>query len=125
LIGLRAAGALVVGLPIAALVAGAVARSSTEQALAGGLPCPILFVTGFACPLCGMTHATVALGAGDLGAAFDAHPLFPLVLAFVIWGGVQLARGQPLAIGGRRVPLPVLLAGIAVVWVVNAVAFGR
>ena len=67
-----------------------------------------------------MTHATVALGAGDLGGAFDAHPLFPLVLAFVIWGGVQLARGKPLAIAGRKVPLPALLVFIAGVWVVNA-----
>jgi hypothetical protein len=69
-----------------------------------------------------MTHATVALGAGDPGAAFAAHPLFPAVLLLVLWGGVQLARGRPLAIGGRRVPLPALLAVIGAIWVVNAAA---
>jgi hypothetical protein len=67
-----------------------------------------------------MTHATVALGAGDLHGAFIAHPLFPLVLALCIWGGVQLARDRPLSIAGWRVPLPALVGFVAAIWVVNA-----
>jgi uncharacterized protein DUF2752 len=107
-------------LTLGALAAGALDRGGTDAALAGGVPCPFRAVTGVRCPLCGMTHATVALGSGDLGGAFAAHPLFPLVLALVLWGGWQLARGRPLSIGGRRVPLPALLALIGAIWVVNA-----
>ncbi len=119
---LRAAGALLIALPLAALAAGAVARPAVERALDAGLPCPVLAVTGLACPLCGMSHATVALGAGDVAGAFAFHPLFPLVLAFVLWGGWRMARGRPLAVRGRALPLAGLLAGIAVVWIVNVAA---
>jgi hypothetical protein len=71
-----------------------------------------------------MTHATVALGSGDLRGAFGAHPLFPLVLLIVIWGGVQLARGRRLTVAGRELPLPALLAVIAAIWVAR-LSIGR
>jgi hypothetical protein len=47
------------------------------------LPSVCLFrrVTGFRCPLCGLTQATRALTRGDLGQAVEMHPFAPLVWA--------------------------------------------
>ena len=65
-----------------------------------GLPCPLLLLTGWQCPACGMTRAAVALlqgdlGAafscnalwlqGDLGAAFSCNALWPLYTAYLLW----------------------------------------
>ena len=39
------------------------------------LPCPFHALTGLPCPLCGSTHALLALAHGDLRAAFGWNPL--------------------------------------------------
>ena len=86
-------------------------------ATASGLPCAFAAVSGLDCPLCGLTHAVAALGAGDLGAAVAAHPLAPLAVA--------LALAVPLALVRRRrleVPTTALWAlaiVVAVAWVVR------
>ncbi len=118
-LGLRAAGALLLAGLAGALILGA---AGSDAAASGGLPCPFRALTGIVCPLCGMTHATLALGGGDLGAAFAAHPLFPVVLAFTAWGGWRLARGRPLTLAGHPVEVGHILAGVAVVWIANLIS---
>jgi hypothetical protein len=44
-------------------------------------PCPFRRMTGFRCPLCGLTRATRALTRGDVGKALELHPLAPLLWA--------------------------------------------
>lgn len=43
--------------------------------------CPFRRVTGFRCPLCGLTRATRALTRGDIGNAMALHPVAPLLWA--------------------------------------------
>lgn len=121
-LGLRAAGALLLAGLAGALILGAVGGDVSAHAAGAGLPCPFHALTGVVCPLCGMTHATLALGAGDLGAAFAAHPLFPVVLGFTAWGGWHLWRGRPLTVAGRPVEVAHILAGVAVVWIANLIS---
>jgi hypothetical protein len=113
---IRAGGAAILAGLVAVLAVGAFAADAAAGT--AGIPCLVEAATGLACPLCGMTHATLAVGAGDLGAAFAAHPLFWLVLGFAAWGGQRLARGRDLA----PVTLQRLLVGVAVVWAANLVA---
>ncbi|HXB64783.1 MAG TPA: DUF2752 domain-containing protein [Solirubrobacteraceae bacterium] len=49
-------------------------------------PCPFRRITGFRCPLCGLTRATRALTRGEIGNALALHPLAPL-----LWAGAVLA----------------------------------
>lgn len=44
--------------------------------------CPLLTITGFACPGCGMTRGLHALMHGDILTALDFNALLPLVLIF-------------------------------------------
>lgn len=71
---LLTASALLVGLYIAPFSKGG-----------QGLPCPLLLLTGWQCPACGMTRAAVALLQGDLGAAFSCNALWPLYTAYLLW----------------------------------------
>lgn len=121
-LGLRAAGALLLAGLAGALIVGAIGGNTAAHAAGGGLPCPFRALTGVVCPLCGMTHATLALGAGDLGAAFAAHPLFFAVLGFTAWGGWCLARGRELTFLGRPVEVAHILTGVAVVWIANLIS---
>jgi hypothetical protein len=68
------------------------------------------------CPFCGMTHAAIALGAGDWAAALAHHPLSPLVLLALAWLGLRMVRGH--AIGRTHAPL----LATAAVWLVNLAA---
>ena len=48
--------------------------------------CPIRYIWGIKCPGCGMTRAYQALLKGDVGAAYQHHPLFYLVpIMLVVW----------------------------------------
>lgn len=47
--------------------------------------CPIKFLTGIPCPGCGMTRACTACLRFDFAAAFNAHPLFPIVPLFIAY----------------------------------------
>lgn len=42
---------------------------------AGRYRCPLLSLTGIACPTCGGVHAARAMGRGDLAAAWTENPL--------------------------------------------------
>ena len=50
----------------------------------GATICPFALITGTACPGCGLTRATLALGRGDMGAAMAFHPLVLVVLAWLV-----------------------------------------
>ncbi len=52
-------------------------------------PCPLRWLTGVPCPLCGMTTAAVGLARGDLGAALSANP-FVFGLAALVTAGAVL-----------------------------------
>lgn len=50
-----------------------------------GLPCPLLLLTGWRCPVCGMTRAAVALLGADLPTAFACNALWPVYAAYLSW----------------------------------------
>lgn len=113
----RLAAALWSAVVVGALAVGALAPARWGAALADGGPaCPWRLVTGLRCPFCGLTHATVALGGGDLAGALAHHPLAPLALALALGPAVVVAlgRGPWLARGAR--PWLLLAAAIAL-WV--------
>jgi len=81
--------------------------------------CPLLALTGVACPACGGLRATYDLAHLDLASAWAANPLWVLlvpmlVAAWVVWLA-RAASGRP----GPRVPVAAGWALLAVV-----VAFG-
>ncbi len=120
---LRVAGGVLFLAVIGALLAGAVTGDETRVALAeGGPACIVRGLFGLVCPFCGMTHATLDLGAGRWASALAEHPLAPLVALAVAWVGLRLARGQPLELFGRTIGPRALLAAVLAVWAVNLVA---
>lgn len=62
--------------------------------------CPLLSITGFACPSCGLTRGFHALFHGDLATALDYNaliPVFVLVFGFVVATLVSIVlRGRGL-----------------------------
>ena len=104
---------------LALLLVGALGAEQTRTALSeGGPPCVVLMATGIECPFCGMTRATIAMGAGDFHHAFELHPLAPLVLVFAVslLGIVALGKTRILLRGQRPW---MLLSTIVAIWVVR------
>ncbi len=102
------------GLAISAgILAGGLALSAVYAATGIGLPCPLLALTGWSCPLCGATRMGSALLHGDLGAAFAFNPLALIGVAVLIgltglWavqaaGGPAVRPPRALADWARRV----------------------
>jgi len=54
--------------------------------------CPFALVTGFPCPGCGLSRASLALLSGDPVRAFHFHPLVFVVLPVAAFLVVRLAR---------------------------------
>lgn len=106
----------------AGLVIGALGPPSWRAVIVErGPACPLRSTTGIDCPFCGMTRATVALGQGQWSDALALHPLAPVVLAGVVALAVIVALGRTdVLIRGKRPQL--LLAAIAVIWLVRLVA---
>ncbi len=51
--------------------------------------CPFMKKTGYPCPVCGATRAYLAAARLDFKAAFEYHPLFPILLpmfAYMVFG---------------------------------------
>jgi hypothetical protein len=104
---------------VGALIVGASGSARWRDALLDDGPgCIFKRVTGVDCAFCGMTHATVALGAGDLGAAHDAHPLAIVVLIGSMLAFVLIVAGRSdLLLRGRR-PL-IILGAVCAIWAVR------
>lgn len=106
---------------IGGLVIGALGPAHWQDAIANAGPgCPVLGLTGVACPFCGMTRATLALGAGDWDRALALHPLAPVVVlgALALLATVALGRADVL-LRGRR---PWYLIGaIGALWIARLV----
>jgi hypothetical protein len=62
-----------------------------------GPGCASRYLTGAACPFCGMSHSFMALADGDLAASLRHHPLGPVVAiafcAFIAAVAVRLKKG--------------------------------
>lgn len=115
----RAAAAIWVLAILVTLAVGAFGSPGLKASfLDDGPGCIFRMATGVLCAFCGMTHATIALGAGDLGAAFDAHPLAPVVVLGALWllGLAAIGRADALIVGRRPWWI---LGAVALVWVAN------
>lgn len=114
----RIAGAILFPLVPVGLALGAFGSAATRHELAeGGIPCPFKLLTTIPCPFCGITHATLALGQGDLVEALRWHPLAPVVLGLMVWGSAMLALGRPV----RGLSARWMLVLVGVVWGANLV----
>jgi hypothetical protein len=115
----RLLAALLGAAALALLLVGALGADHARAAVSeGGPPCVVRWTTGIECPFCGMTRATIAIGAGDFHGAFALHPLAPFVLAFALSLLAVVALGKTrILLRGQR---PWLLLGtIAAIWVVR------
>ena len=118
----RVAAAVWVLAILATLGVGAFGSPSLQATfLDDGPGCIFRLTTGVLCAFCGMTHATVALGAGDWAGAHGFHPL-ALVVVIGLAGvlGVIVAGRTELLLRGRR---PIVMLGVIVaLWAVRLVA---
>ncbi|MEZ4402892.1 MAG: DUF2752 domain-containing protein [Kofleriaceae bacterium] len=118
----RAAAALWIACMTAGLAVGAFGSAALRASVTSDGPgCPFRAATTLPCAFCGMTHATVALGHGDVREAFAYHPLAPVVLLlmFAVCGAIVVGRSPALTRGPRPY---LILAVIAVIWIANLAA---
>ena len=105
----------------AALAVGAFGSASARASVAtGGPACPFRWATGVDCPFCGMTRATVALGAGDVRGALDLHPFAPVVLVGLVALLAVVATGHASALLRGRRPVMIVAAMVAL-WIVRLI----
>lgn len=93
--------------------------------------CTVRAISGLPCPGCGLTRSVVAALHGELARAVAAHPIGPLVLAWLLLEGARHAlwlavpkRRAAIEVGGRLLDRGgLLLAGVLfATWVVRLVA---
>jgi len=89
------------GLGVAAMGSGAVIATYIDPAKTSLFPvCPLLALTGFACPGCGLTRGFHALFQGDIIPALDFNLLIPVWAVIFGWVFISLvlkaARGEGL-----------------------------
>lgn len=48
--------------------------------------CIVPLLTGYLCPMCGMTRAYIAIMHGDVSTAFAMNPAWPLVMVLAVCG---------------------------------------
>ncbi len=75
-----------------ATVGGALAVAGPRATAVPTVPCLFHAVTGWWCPLCGLTRGTRLLLHGDLAGAVGMHPLTPLVVLAIAACWVAWAR---------------------------------
>src|SRR5687767_14688281 len=75
----------------ATMLGGAAAVAYFDPAKANFFPvCPLLALTGFACPGCGLTRGFHSLFSGDIIPAIDFNALIPLWAVMFAWIFVSL-----------------------------------
>lgn len=83
--------------------------------------CPMLTVTGFACPGCGLTRGFHALFQGDFYTALDFNALIPVYLVAFVYGALAMAL---VIVRGRGLPYKrVAPVGLGI-YLVVAIVFG-
>jgi hypothetical protein len=82
----------------------------------GGFVCPLRAITGIPCPLCGMTTSVVATSRGRFSEAVAANPAGVL---FVV-GAIALLILRPARV---RLPVAILIAAVAGMWVFELFRF--
>lgn len=115
---------LLAGVAAVALIGAFGSHAFRTSVAEGGIACMFRELTGLACPFCGLTHATIDLGHGNIGSALAAHPLSPLILLATVWAAVALIRGRRPSIVGKPVTARLIIAVTAVVWIVNLLSHG-
>ncbi len=112
--------AAVVPLVTGGVVAGATLVLALVDPHEGGYPlCPLLALTGWACPACGGLRATHDLATGDLAGAWAMNPLWVVVAPFLVLAWVLWLRRAWTGARARAVP-----AWTGVVALVVLVGFG-
>ena len=91
---MKTLGRIAAGIFAAAMLAGLALGASGAGLPNRGPLCPLLALTGIPCPFCGMTRATLAIGAGEWERALSLHPLAPLVLVGSFVVAVSIASGR-------------------------------
>lgn len=94
---------ILAGTGAAVLAGGAVFVALFDPSKAGFFPpCPLLALTGFACPGCGLTRGFHALFHGDIIPALDFNLLLPVWALVFAWLFLALVV---LAFRGRNLPM--------------------
>ncbi|QDW63264.1 DUF2752 domain-containing protein [Oerskovia sp. KBS0722] len=92
-------------LGVGAGVAGATVLLALVDPHEGGYPlCPLLALTGWACPACGGLRATHDLATGDLAGAWAMNPLWVLVVPFLVVAWALWVRRAWRGTTARAVP---------------------
>lgn len=94
--------------------------------------CPFRALTGYSCPGCGMTRASILVAHGDLAHAVEYHPFAPALFAgFFLVAAHRLAQnlvGRRVVVGPAgwwgRTTNPVLLGSLAFLVVFGLVRLG-
>lgn len=84
-------------------------------------PCPLLSLTGFACPGCGLTRGFHALSHGDILTALDFNALVPIWSIVIAYVFVSLLLT---AFRGRGLPWRFVTPGVLIGSLVLLLVFG-
>jgi len=91
--------------------------------------CLFRTITGLPCPSCGMTHAFIALGHGDVKGAFFHNPA-SLIIYFItcltlVLSGIQAVMNREILLSIwsriRKPSLPVVLVIMGMAWIFKLV----
>lgn len=111
------------GFAVGALAVAGLGATTGWRATDGPVLCPFRLLTGYPCPLCGITRSVAALGAGDVEAGLALNPLgvavLPLAVVVLVLVVVAFRRG--IAVRWRR---DVVLTSVVVavgVWLLGLV----
>lgn len=120
--GSKVSDRLIAGVASAALLAGAGMVAYFDPVKANFFPvCPLLALTGFACPGCGLTRGFHALFHGDLITAIDFNALIFVWAAIIGWSTLSLAL---VAIRGRGLYMWPTQPRFLYVFMITLVSFG-
>ncbi len=105
-----------------ALIGGSATVAFFDPAKANFFPvCPLLALTGFACPGCGLTRGFHALFHGDIIPALDFNLLVPVWAAIFGWVFISLVL---LAVRGRGLYMWPTKPGFMVTFLIVLLTFG-